>query len=701
MKQKKQVVLIVFSIILLLFIAGCGKGGDEISRDSPFLGGDVGLELKFLKDEPPLEITDGGIFPFRVVLSVINKGEFDFDYDDSDKLKQIRVDLKGILPSDFDHGTTNIVRIVKDDITNQNPITIPTPRKKDSEGNIIDAMETFVTIPSDKDLALGVDKIKGNTEFIFRADVCYQYGSDAIAKICILENMISVADDAICSPRGEKKVFSSSSPVKVTSLRQTVVGENRIQFSFDIEHTGHGKVFRNNRPISSDVGCPQNIADRRAEENLVYVEIATGLGDNTLNCPGFTNAATKSHKDVRLVDGKKTVTCTQDTDDLQADLERNIDIALRFNYLDSVQRKVLAKRLGGFESALISDTSGGIVVDGDGAGVGDGNSCDTVAQRELGRRCLSVSCDSDTLDPEISCDSTTECVCDSGEYSCVGDCTPLSGEDTIDPLISGGIQPHDAILDKRTVDGQEVIFPISQLFVILDVYDENGIKSCRIENLDDGTSFTDFERQGPALCDDASFPCDFTGVVSFKKTGLTTLKAICEDFNEREGTGTAQIEVREKIRENIPIITPDTTPPTIGGLVTNVVRVNVPATFVVVGVEDEKSGVQGCKFAVVDGNPNYQEVFPFATTTGIIRSMIPQGSEPCMGGREGADHGPCTFRIEHTFVSLTRELDTLSNSQSRGEGSVPIRIYCTNDGDSTVEEERSVPTSRIWIDVRE
>jgi len=275
MRQKKQVILIVFSTVLLLIIAGCGRGGDDTSKGSPFVGGSNGLVLRFLVDDPPSEITDGGIFPFRVVVSMTNEGEFPITNKD-----QVRVDLKGILPTDFGR--------ISDDIVNLHPDTPPSPRQKDAEGNILEPIETFVTIPegTNKDLELLADIIKGNTEYLFRADVCYQYGTIAIAKICILENMITVADNAICNPRGKKKVFSSGSPVQVTGFRQTVAGQNKIQFSFDIRHVGTGKVFRNDLPSSAAVGCPQGLAQRREQENVFSLEIDTGI-TNTLICVGI------------------------------------------------------------------------------------------------------------------------------------------------------------------------------------------------------------------------------------------------------------------------------------------------------------------------------------------------------------------------------------------------------------------------------
>ena len=116
--------------------------------NSPFLTGTKGLEIEFLDDSPPDEITDDN-FPFDVVVSLKNIGEHDLT------INQVRVDLSGILPDDFGKSPS--------DITNVRPEDDLSARKKDSEGNIIEVVETIATIPN---FQLAGNKIKGNTKFI-------------------------------------------------------------------------------------------------------------------------------------------------------------------------------------------------------------------------------------------------------------------------------------------------------------------------------------------------------------------------------------------------------------------------------------------------------------------------------------------------------------------------------------------------------
>ncbi len=327
MVRKRFGLLVLISAIFLLVIAGCGRGGDDtISAASPFLGGSQGLEIKFLPGSPPDEITNTN-FPFQAIVGIKNVGEYDITK------YQVRADLSGVLASDFG---SNLV------ITNINPADNPTSRKKDSEGNIIEAVETFATIPLYGNLQLGADKISGNTKLTFRADVCYQYQTGAIGSICVLNNMVDVADNAICNPKGSRAISSSGSPVKVTSFRQSVVGQNKIQFSFDIIHSGNGNVFENKIPTAT-AGCPKDPSIKRNEENKLDVTVATGI-PQTLTCVGIgSGTGTVTSNNVRLVDGKRTITCTQEVP--ASDFERNVDISIKFNYLGSIDKEVLAKKL--------------------------------------------------------------------------------------------------------------------------------------------------------------------------------------------------------------------------------------------------------------------------------------------------------------------------------------------------------------------
>jgi hypothetical protein len=340
MLQKRYKILAVFGVIALFLIAGCGGGGDEVvgGKTSPFLGGSQGLEISFLGGSPPDEVTDGdgtiASFPFQAVVSIRNVGEFGLSAGD------VEIDLIGFLPSDF--GVSDSTVLVE-----ENPDGAPTARIKDSEGNIIEPVEVYKTFPTSStapSAQFGFKKIlQGNTPFTFRANVCYKYQTQAVSDICVLENLVDVRDDAICDSSGSKQVYSSASPIGITAFRQSVAGTDKIQFSFDVVHSGSGNVFD---PASGVVSCPQDSTTRRKKEDKIDVKVNTGI-TQSLNC-GVIGQGTGGLVigTVTLVDGKRTVTCTQDVSG-QTDLINIVDITVDFNYLDKTEKKVIVKHLIG------------------------------------------------------------------------------------------------------------------------------------------------------------------------------------------------------------------------------------------------------------------------------------------------------------------------------------------------------------------
>lgn len=335
--MNKRYIAIALLICLIFLVSACKKSGSSTggAPRKPFIGGTAGLTINFEKDSPPPEVTDDQSFSFNVIVRIKNDGEAKIERND------IRLNLIGFDPNDFGKGF--------DDLRDAQPDDTLESRKIDAEGNIIEGTTTFATFPKG-----GVGdsfeprKFSGNTEFTFRADACYHYKTEANTKLCVLRDMINVRDDSICKPTSSRTAHSSSAPVQVTNFRQSVVGKDKISFSFDVVLNGNVDIFwdkQESKPTNFDNGCPRDPRARRERENSVGVEITEIPSDpifSNTKCGGLDSG----HKGiVKLVNGRRTITCTVDLTTDRLDLEKNVGVKLLYNVLDNKETKVLVKHL--------------------------------------------------------------------------------------------------------------------------------------------------------------------------------------------------------------------------------------------------------------------------------------------------------------------------------------------------------------------
>ena len=336
--MNKRYYIAALLVCLILLVSACkGKSGAATGSAprTPFLGGTAGITMNFEKDNPPPEVTDDSSFSFNAILDLKNDGEFKVDKND------MKINLVGFDPNDFGK--------VFDDLRDAAPEDDLQSRKRDAEGSIVEGTTTFVTFPKGGDNFVP-RKFSGNTEFTFRADACYYYQTEADTKLCVLKDMINVRDGSVCKPTSSKTVYSSAAPVQVTNLRETVVGKDKISFSFDIVLSGNVDIFWNrdeNKPSTFDNGCPRDPRTRRERENSVGVQILELPSDpivTNLKCGGLDNPSSSTGV-VKLVNGRRTITCTAELTTDRLDLEKTMGILLKYNVLDSKETKVLIKHL--------------------------------------------------------------------------------------------------------------------------------------------------------------------------------------------------------------------------------------------------------------------------------------------------------------------------------------------------------------------
>lgn len=306
--------ILIFLVISLFVLVGCEKDANLPSgKETPFIGGTTGLLIDLLDDSPPKEVTDGGNYPFDVVVKIENAGETVVLKEDA------IVEISGMDPTEF--GLTNADLI-------KNPDENLEATRKDSEGNKVKGTLTYVTFTG---FNYG-GSLSGNTPFTFRADVCYKYGTIANAKLCILADLIEVDDNAICKANERKTTYNSGAPIQITSFEESVRGTNKLAFTFDIEHRGNGRIYKQDTDCSGDL---------RTDEDKIKVSVDSGLSG--LKCTGLSDG-TDTEGYVNLYDSKRTITCTQDIDS-PSNLEKVVKITLNYDYEEDTATKVIVKHL--------------------------------------------------------------------------------------------------------------------------------------------------------------------------------------------------------------------------------------------------------------------------------------------------------------------------------------------------------------------
>ena len=336
--MNKKFYVLALLVCLLLLVSACkSKSGAATggAPRTPFIGGTAGITINFEEGNPPPEVTDDETFGFRAILRLKNDGEFKVVKD------KVKINLVGFDPADF--GAT------LSDVRGQVPEDDLLATKRDAEGNIVEGTTTFAGFPKG-DFDFSPKKFSGNTEFTYRVEMCYDYKTTANTKLCILRDQINIVVDSLCRPDTGKPIYSTAAPVQVVNFRQSVAGKNKIVFTFDISLSGNVDIFRDNvdtTPASGfDAACPKEPRARRVVENNVKVTVTTIPPSDPLvtniKCGGLDSSDVGV---VRLVNGRRTVTCTADLNVDRLDAEKVVEITLEYNVLDVKETNVIVKHL--------------------------------------------------------------------------------------------------------------------------------------------------------------------------------------------------------------------------------------------------------------------------------------------------------------------------------------------------------------------
>lgn len=329
--------LMILSIIGLLLLAGCTTGGDDkdgVDLSQPFIGGNVGVNAYLLEGLPPPFVQDNGqsVFSFAVVLE--NQGEADVGPGTDNP--EFIVRLEGLNPIQWNlNDESTFIRLIQ-------PLR---GARKNFDGTILPGEITTVSFETMSYLP----NIRGNTEFVIRADVCYDYKTIVSTKVCLKDDVLeNIQDESICSLVGEKFPQNSGAPVQVTSLIQNPLSANKIQVNFVVEHVGFGEFY--GREVGETCNPSVHNFNKHKVDVILHPLSDAGL---SIQCPRFGNA---NQGRVKLFQGApQTISCVieRTRPSLGRIFQDILEIELRYRYGQFIETPIIVQDVSNEPGELI------------------------------------------------------------------------------------------------------------------------------------------------------------------------------------------------------------------------------------------------------------------------------------------------------------------------------------------------------------
>src|SRR3989344_1902334 len=178
--------------------------------------------------------------------------------------------------------------------------------------------------------------LKCNTDFKFRANLCYDYKTQVSSKICVNKNPLGNVGEAICKVTGEKDVENSGGPVHITMLKESPLGENKVQILFEIEHVG------DKDDMFYRVGTDCNDAITNPDKYKVFLKVTSDVNGALPKCSGLEQGnSVESEGFVTLFNGqKRAVTCTLDLRNVNSVFEELFTVDLSYRYHQFFEKSI-------------------------------------------------------------------------------------------------------------------------------------------------------------------------------------------------------------------------------------------------------------------------------------------------------------------------------------------------------------------------
>ncbi len=308
--KTRGIFYVVFLVLLLSLsgAAGCPKKEAGTGLGA-YIGGTNGLDLSFADEEPPEEVLDNNQLPFYITLLVENMGEYTVPRG------KVIATLSGINKDAFGIKSLNI--------------------KSQSDLFGISSIGTEIMEGALDEMQFNEAKWKSDLPADFttqlRADVCYAYQTDSLTQFCLKKKPWQRRDEDVCLITNDNVgIGNSGAPLQVSNVK-SVAGPDSVVFTFVVENKGSGEVYED-----------KTFSDRCTVEydkiDKVNVKIKSQSGKLSVKCGILDN---KDYGVIRLVNSKKTVSCTINTSGLQEiAFEEPFEIILNYFYKQAIGKSL-------------------------------------------------------------------------------------------------------------------------------------------------------------------------------------------------------------------------------------------------------------------------------------------------------------------------------------------------------------------------
>ncbi len=277
----KNKIILGLIIVSILVFSGCGDSNTTtVSNVDPYYGGTQSLDISFLAEFPPSEVSVSSDDPgsnqdFAIIVNLRNNGEYNIPVGGA------KVQINGLSSALFNFEEVK-----------QTNVDALTGKIKGSGLEGYDQQISFNNLKYTKTS----DTIQ---QYNINANVCYIYGTHAQGQLCVKKNPTRPSEQGECEIKGAKTLKSSAGPIQFSGLEEFARGTQEIGFKFNVIHSGAGLFSAPNSDCSRELDFKDKIKLEVSSDEFV------------VECSGFNKYDTgKNVGEIRLVSGQtRTINC--------------------------------------------------------------------------------------------------------------------------------------------------------------------------------------------------------------------------------------------------------------------------------------------------------------------------------------------------------------------------------------------------------